>query len=248
MQNKYLVAVPVFNELESVGRVLPQVCAYGLDLLVVDDGSDDGTAQELDRVQPTHVINHAGNLGYGRSLSDVFAFAVERGYDWLITMDCDEQHDPAAIPCFISAAEQGHAEIISGSRYLRSFADDGTAPADRRAINRTMTDLLNRDLGLGLTDAFCGYKAYRVSVLGGFEITESGYAMPLQLWVQAARRGLRVVELPVRRIYKDLDRRFGGALDDPHSRQRYYLEVLERELARGGSAMTSDALPRVTAQ
>ena len=91
--------------------------------------------------------------------------------------------------------------------------------------------MINRRLGLSITDAFCGYKAYRVSALGCLRITVPGYAMPMQLWVQAVRDGLRITEVPVSLIYNDPTRHFGGLLDDPVSRYDHYVKVLETEIA-----------------
>ena len=85
-------------------------------------------------------------------------------------------------------------------------------------------------LGLKLTDSFCGFKAYRVSSLPAFDVTELGYAMPLQHWVQAVAAGLKIVEFPVPLVYLEEERSFGGSLDDAERRMRYYLEVLGREL------------------
>jgi dolichol-phosphate mannosyltransferase len=86
-------------------------------------------------------------------------------------------------------------------------------------------------LGLSLTDAFCGFKAYRVPALAKLTITEPGYGMPLELWVQAAHLGLRIVELPVPLIYLEEERSFGGSLDDGRKRLEYYHRVLDRALA-----------------
>jgi dolichol-phosphate mannosyltransferase len=122
----------------------------------------------------------------------------------------------------------GDADIVSGSRYLRRFPGDSDPPEPRRRINGLITEELNRRLGLSLTDAFCGFKAYRVTALAKFELTEPGYAMPLELWAQAARLGLRIVELPVPLIYLDEERSFGGALDDSDTRLAAYRRVLER--------------------
>ena len=231
LYNKYLLAIPVFNEARYVAGVLRRARTHLRDILVINDGSTDGTARVLARVPELHVITHPENRGYGQSLADAFAFAIQHGFDWLITMDCDEQHEPAAIPQFVAAAERNDADIISGSRYLLTFNGNGTPPADRRAINHTITARLNALLGLGITDAFCGFKAYRVAALEQLNITVPGYAMPLQLWVQAVRAGLRILESPVRLIYNDPTRHFGGALDDPQARLRHYFEVLEMELA-----------------
>ena len=79
---------------------------------------------------------------------------------------------------------------------------------------------------MGISDAFCGFKAYRVESLSRLNITVPGYGMPLQLWVQAARLGLRIQEVPVSLIYNDPNRQFGGSLDNPTARLLYYYEVL----------------------
>ena len=97
------------------------------------------------------------------------------------------------------------------------------------SINRDITALLNDRLDLQLTDAFCGFKAYRVESLRHFDVTELGYAMPLQHWVQAVAAGLRIVEFPVPLVYLEEERSFGGSLDDARRRKAYYLEVFERE-------------------
>ncbi|MEN9554782.1 MAG: Undecaprenyl-phosphate 4-deoxy-4-formamido-L-arabinose transferase, partial [Planctomycetota bacterium] len=102
------------------------------------------------------------------------------------------------------------------------------------AINGRITACLNEKLGLSITDAFCGFKAYRVSALADLDITVTGYAMPLQLWVQAANLGWRIREFAVPRIYLEEKRSFGGALDDASVRLAYYHTVLNEELERRG--------------
>lgn len=225
-----LVAIPVYNEARYIPGVVPEVQRYVKDVLVVDDGSTDGSTTLLESVGGVHLIRHAQNLGYGQSLLDAFRYAVCKGKDWLITMDCDRQHEPASIPDFLSAAATDRWDIISGSRYLRPSEDDALPPPERRVINTEVTALLNEKLGLSLTDAFCGFKAYRVSRLVELKITEGGYAMPLQLWVHAARRGFRIHEIPVRLIYNDPNRSFGGPLNDHEYRRRHYLCVLHQAL------------------
>ncbi len=233
MPGDFLLVIPVFNEERHVDRVLDQAGRYCSNILVVDDGSTDRTPELLARRLGIHVITHPENLGYGKSLADAFALAGGRDYEWLITMDCDEQHEPSQIPNFIAATRRDDADIISGTRYPNGWQVDASVPADRRAINRKITSLLNERLGLSITDAFCGFKAYRVTALSHLDITVRGYAMPLQFWVQVARAGLRVSELPVRLIYHDPTRHFGGVLDDPAARLEHYLAVFEEELGNG---------------
>ena len=232
-----LVALPVFNEANHVEDVLRAVSHYASNILVIDDGSTDGTALLLERGAPWHacprLITHDVNMGYGRSLIDAFSCAGGEGFAWIITMDCDHQHEPCCIPRFLCEIRNNDADIISGSRYLQP-TDLGTIPAppERVAINRAVTGLLNRHLGLCLTDAFCGFKAYRVRALAKLTLTEAGYGLPLQLWVQARRAGLTIREIPVPLIYHDRKRNFAGILENPRKRMQYYLAIMERELGR----------------
>jgi dolichol-phosphate mannosyltransferase len=249
---RILVAVPIFNEERYVHRVLREIRKYaraaalsrGVEtrVLVVDDGSTDATPATLRSLADRgHIdlLTHPENRGYGQSLIDAFAFASNHGYDWVITLDCDEQHEPCRIPLFVRECLKNDADIISGSRYL--WADtQGAPPPDRRNINRLITELLNSTLHLrvtdaavgkpGLTDAFCGFKAQRIAALQRMNLTIPGYAFPMQFWVQADALALRIREMPVKLIYKDATRHFGGLLDDPSVRLQHYLEVLISEI------------------
>jgi len=229
-----LVAIPVYNEATHVRGVMDRVLHYHGDVLTIDDGSTDQTPHIL-ADYPVELLRHPENRGYGAAMRDAFNFARVEKYDWLITMDCDDQHEPAAIPAFIEAAQAGGEDVISGSRYLCDKSGD-RPPPERREINRVLTAEINarlsRRLGSILTDAFCGFKAYRVQSLRDLRPTERGYAFPMQFWVQAAAAGLKVRELPVRLIYNDPNRSFGAHLDDPAVRLAHYRSVLHRELRR----------------
>lgn len=221
---RWLTAIPVYNEARHVRGVLAEVRKYAPDILVVDDGSTDDTPRLLDAEPNIARVSHGGNRGYGAAIATAFRFAVEHDYEILVTTDCDGQHEPARIPVLLEAIHD--ADIVSGSRYLRDFRQDTPPPTDRRYINATVTREINARYGLNLTDAFCGFKAYRVAALRDLRITEAGWGMPLQLWVQAARLGLRVKEVGVPRLYLDPNRAFGGMLNDPTERLAYYRSVL----------------------
>src|SRR5205823_3948739 len=173
MPARFLTALPVYNEASHVTAVLDEVRRYSPAVLVVDDGSTDGTSSLLASRQDISVVRHARNLGYGAALQTAFQYAREEAHDVLVTIDCDGQHQPGRIPQFVEACT--HADIVSGSRYLEQFAGDSLPPPERQRINRQITDELNRRLGLRLTDAFCGFKAYRLAALARMEITEPGY-------------------------------------------------------------------------
>ncbi len=236
-----LIAIPAHNEVESVDRVLPAVLEHGLPVLLVDDGSTDSTAARAS-AWPVELLRNRKNMGYGRVMRDIFAWTATRGFDWVITMDCDEQHEPSHIPEFVRAIRANAADVISGSRYLKHHIDDQAAPADRREINLTLTNELNAALGgrLGcvLTDSFCGYKAYRTSACSGLCLSADGYEFPMQFWVQAAANQLRVSEIPVPRLYLDPKRSFGGTLDDPVARLAHYRATMAGELARCQARLT----------
>ncbi|MFM8953643.1 MAG: glycosyltransferase family 2 protein [Planctomycetaceae bacterium] len=225
---RFLTALPVYNEAAHVGGVLDEVLAVTPDVLVVDDGSSDGTSDLLAARRDVRVVRHAANAGYGAALATAFREALAGPWDGLVTIDCDGQHQPRLIPEFVAACSDGTADLVSGSRYLQRFPGDSEPPAVRRRINAEITAEINGRLGLTLTDAFCGFKAYSRRALESLAITETGYAMPLEVWVQVAAAGLRIVELPVPLLYLDLARSFGGALDDATTRLAYYRRVLDR--------------------
>lgn len=222
---RWLTAIPVYNEAKSVRAVLAEVREHASDILVIDDGSTDDTAKLLDAEPGLHRIRHPRNRGYGAALSSAFDFARRGGYDVLVTMDCDGQHQPDRIPVLLE--QIGDADIVSGSRYLRDFRTDTPAPTDRRFINATITRELNDRYDLGITDAFCGFKAYNRRALDALRVTETGWGMPLQVWVQAAKAGLRIREIGVPRLYLDPSRAFGGVLNDPTERLAYYRAVID---------------------
>jgi dolichol-phosphate mannosyltransferase len=228
MAPNFLTALPVFNEVRHVSRVVDEVLRYSSEVLVVDDGSTDGTGSLLAARGDVRLATHAQNRGYGAALITAFQYAADHGFEVLVTIDCDGQHEPQRIPRFVAACAD--VDIVSGSRYLKRYRGDTQPPAQRWRINQVITAELNQLLGLQLTDAFCGFKAYRVSALQQLELRETGYAMPLEVWVQAVARKLRIMELPVPLIYLEEERSFGGMLDDGETRLRYYREVLQRSL------------------
>src|SRR5690606_25103689 len=127
---------------------------YSPDVLVVDDGSTDGTPELLAARTDIQYVRHEKNQGDGAAPRTACEYSLAHRYDVLVTIDGDGQHEPQRIPEFVAASAR--AQIVSGSRYLTIFDDQSAPPEDRRKINMQITAELNERLGLSLTDAFCG--------------------------------------------------------------------------------------------
>lgn len=231
-----LVVIPLFNELETIVGVLQELALhYAGKVLIVDDGSSDGSvaavrraAEHGDLRELPEIVSHPQNRGYGASLISGFSYAARHGHDTIVSMDCDRQHQPCMVPRFIEKSSE--ADVISGSRYLPESKVCGAAPKDRPRINQHITKRVNEITSYGITDAFCGFKAFRTDAVSKLKLDEVGYAFPVQFWIQAWCTGLSVIEIPVDRIYFNVGRSFGGNLDNPEARLAYYETVLAREL------------------
>lgn len=229
-KNNVLVAIPVFNEMD-VGTIIQKVREFSVDVLVVDDGSTGDFREGILQIDGISTIIHPKNLGYGKTIIDAFTFSINHGYEYLLTIDGDGQHEPEQISLFLNEMPFYDYDILSGSRYFFPVKIGQEVPFDRYLINREITGIVNRITHFRLTDTFCGFKAYKVNKLKKLHITEYGYGMPLQLWIQAWKMGLRVREIPVKLIYKDLTKQFRGILEDPGTRLHYYKDIIEKELA-----------------
>ena len=200
IKNRYLVALPAFNEEATVGDVvgrIPDGGAMGvrLDILVIDDGSTDGTA-EAARTAGAEVISHGRNLGLGESFRTALTRARDRGYGGMVTIDSDGQFDPAHIPLLLKPVLAGEADFVTASR----FADPALTPEMPRIKvwgNRRVAGLVGRLSGITIRDATCGFRVYgpraleRLSSFSRFTYTQ-------EVIIDLASKGLRIMEVPVR--------------------------------------------------
>ena len=199
-----LVVVPTYNEADNVAEVLRRLrgAAPAADVLVVDDGSPDGTAAvaraagaELGGVD---VLSRAGKLGHGSAYRDGFTQGLSRGYQVLVAMDGDLSHDPAVVPALLRAVED-RADLAIGSRYVAG----GSIPhwsAWRRALSRWGNRYARWALGLPVADATSGFRAFRAEIvarLGLPSIRSDGYGFHIETAYRVTRAGGRIVEVPI---------------------------------------------------
>ena len=191
-----LVCVPAYNEAESLAAVLAEVPSetggQPVHVLVVDDGSRDGTA-DVARAAGAHVVSHPVNSGQGAALQTGYLVAERVGADVVVTMDADGQHDPAQLPALVAPILEDRADFVVGSRRLGDHESDSVA---RNAGITVYTRLLNAMGGTDVSDVANGYRAIRASMLPALAFTEDQFHNP-ELLLGAARAGFRVVEIPV---------------------------------------------------
>ena len=197
---KTLVVIPSKDVESTIGDVVRRVLGLGLglDVLVVNDGSTDGTARAAREAGAT-VIDHPENLGKGAALRTGFDHAIERGYDAVITMDGDGQHDASAIPAFIEALEGTSADIVVGTRMHAV----GEMPRIRIWTNRTTSRVVSRLAGQAIPDSQSGFRIFRVRVLRDVvrSLVTSRYDTESEILIRASRRGYRVAATAIKSIY-----------------------------------------------
>ena len=199
-----LVVLPTYQEAANVTDILGRIRAAlpAADVLVVDDGSPDGTAdlaeaagRELGSVE---VMRRPGKAGLGPAYRAGFGRGLDRGYGALVQMDADLSHDPAALPTLLRAIEGG-ADVVVGSRYVPGGSIPNW-PVHRRALSRWGNRYAGAALGLPVRDATSGYRAYRAEAMGDVDldaVRATGYGFQIELAYRLARKGRRVVEVPI---------------------------------------------------
>ncbi len=196
---KISVVIPCFNEAPTLERLVEAVLASGienLEVVLVDDASDDGSRELIDAVLRRRVhcaLRHERNRGKGAALRTGFASATG---DVVLVQDADLEYDPRDYPRLLEPILAGEADVVFGSR----FAEDGAEPVPRSwhaAANRAMTRLSNALNHLDLTDMESGYKVFRREVLARLELSEDGFGFEPEVTAKVARLGVRVREVAI---------------------------------------------------
>ncbi len=208
---KALVIVPTYNEAENVGSLLPRILEQdpGLEVLVVDDNSKDGTGDLVDEMAKNepriHCLHRPGKMGLGTAYVDGFKYALERDYELVFEMDADFSHDPDSLPAFLEAVQD--ADLVVGSRYLNGVTVVNW-PLSRLILSYGANMYTRLVTWMPLKDATGGFKCFRRTTLEALDLNNvksDGYGFQIEMNFKAWRKGFRVKEIPILFV----DRRVG---------------------------------------
>ena len=204
MSERAIVIVPTYNERENIERLVVTVLAQdaSLDVLVVDDGSPDGTGDIVDRISAqnsrVHVVHRAKKLGLGTAYLTGFRWALDRRYEFVFEMDADFSHDPGHLPQFLTAIRD--CDLVLGSRYRDGRVTVVNWPMTRLLLSYCANIYARVVTGLELGDATGGFKCFRRSVLEAIpldEVRSNGYAFQIEMSFRAVRKNFRISEIPI---------------------------------------------------
>ena len=204
MAERALVIVPTYNEKQNITRIIASVLAQDprLEILVVDDGSPDGTGAIVDEIAArdtrVHILHRPKKLGLGTAYLAGFKWALERDYVYIFEMDADFSHDPAHLPSFLE--EIVNADLVLGSRYRGGKVTVVNWPMTRLLLSYFANIYARTVTGLQLADATGGFKCFRREVLQAIDLDDvrsNGYAFQIEMSFRAWKKGFRIVEIPI---------------------------------------------------
>ena len=204
MADKAIVIIPTYNERDNIFNIVPAVLAQdpSLEVLIVDDGSPDGTGAVADEMSAAdsriHVVHRAGKLGLGTAYIAGFKWALQRDYAYVFEMDADFSHPPERIPDFLRAIQT--ADLVLGSRYLNGEVNVVNWPMSRLFLSYSANIYARGVTGLPVFDATGGFKCFRRKVLESInldEVRSNGYAFQIEMSFRAWKKGFRIIEIPI---------------------------------------------------
>ena len=219
MPERALVIVPTYNERENIRRLIDSVLAQDerIDMLIVDDGSPDGTGAIVEEIQATnsrvHLLERPRKMGLGTAYVAGFRWALARDYAYVLEMDADFSHDPAHLPQFLAAIE--NADLVLGSRYQEGRVTVVNWPINRLILSYLANMYARAITGLHVWDATGGFKCFRRSVLEAIDldhVRSNGYAFQIEMTFRAVRKHFRITEIPI--VF--VDRTEGTSKMSPH--------------------------------
>ncbi|MBF0532440.1 MAG: glycosyltransferase family 2 protein [Candidatus Omnitrophica bacterium] len=218
------VLIPAHNEAEHIGSLLKAVRDLGMDILVIDDGSTDHTSA-VALQNGAKLIRNEQKRGKGYSLRRGFAQMLSEGYDGIVTMDGDGQHDPADLQKFIDAAREHPTSVIIGNRMGRARG----MPLIRYLTNRIMSSLISLFCRINIPDTQCGYRYIPSAVLRAIHLTSGDFEIETEILMRAAKQGFAIFSVPVKTIYRDEESKIHPGKDTLRFLIYFIREVSHRE-------------------
>lgn len=195
--NKICAVIPAYNEEKSLGHILKKLKERDIDIIVIDDGSMDRTA-EIAKSEEVFLIRHTVNEGKGKALRDGFQFALEKDYDLIITLDADGQHDPDEIPFFIKKIHDSKAGIIIGNRLHHPEG----MPFSRLFVNKLFSKITSKVCNQNIPDALCGYKIIKRVALASIRLNTNRFDIDPEILIKTAKAGFKIEYINIKCIYK----------------------------------------------
>jgi glycosyltransferase involved in cell wall biosynthesis len=189
---KVLVGIPALNEERTIAKVVIRAQKHAAQVLVVDDGCKDDTAQIAERLGAV-VLKHAKNLGKGAAIRDCFSYAMQSGADVLVTIDGDGQHDASEIPILVSALVSGHADVAIGAR----LSKPSSMPRFRWLGVRILDQITGIKAGGKLVDSQSGFRAYSRKAIESLTAAEFGMSVDSEIIKKAAAARMQIVQAPI---------------------------------------------------
>lgn len=191
------VIIPTYNEAKNIAPIIGMVCRQGLEVVVIDDGSQDKT-HEIAKDMGAIVLRNQINQGKGSSLIKGFNYAQSMGFDAVITMDGDGQHSPEEIPYFIRLATYSNSSIFIGNRMLRKR----NMPYVRLLTNKLMSWVISRVARQDIPDTQCGFRLIKKGALEKIHLNTSKYETESEIIIKASRLGFKIESVPIKTIYE----------------------------------------------
>lgn len=213
-QNDGVVIIPTYNEIENIRAIIRAVTSLEkpLDVLIIDDGSPDGTADAVEELMQTelqgrlHLIERKGKLGLGTAYICGFKWAIEHGYDYIFEMDADFSHNPNDLPRLYAACHDEGFDVAVGSRYITGV-NVVNWPIGRVLMSYYASAYVRTILGISLRDTTAGFVCYRREVLETIDLDKirfKGYAFQIEMKYSAIRLGFKIKEVPVIFVNREL--------------------------------------------
>jgi glycosyltransferase involved in cell wall biosynthesis len=193
---KACVVIPTYNEARAIADLVRQIRSQNLEVIIVDDGSQDSTSEMAERSGAT-VLRNQVNQGKGASLIKGFSYALEKEFDAVITMDGDGQHLPSEIPYFLRIAVYSDNDILVGNRMLKRK----NMPFIRVLTNKIMSGLISKIARQNVPDTQCGFRLIKRRVLEKIRLKTFKYETESEILIRAAHLGFKIESVPVKTVY-----------------------------------------------